>query len=428
MPKGSARQGKGSGRCEWPMSRTRRSEVRDSASWRAAAAPQPSSGRMVGHGDQGHQHPLRRARRRASRAERGARGRRRGHAVARAGGGRVRRRQVAPGQRADARRARLGRARAERRLRRARRGRAALRPAGRGAAPRSHATATRPSTACPRASCADLATILPVLGGEAARGGRARPSRCGSSRRCWRCSTRCPRSSGLLLVIEDLHWADSSTRGFVRFLARTLCTRADAGRRHLPLRRAAPPPPAAAAAGGAGARPARPPDRARPAHARRDGRAARGHPRQPGRPGPARSGSTRAARATRCSPRSCSRSGSTGAARCRRRCATRSCCAWSGSRTPPRRCCAGSPASRSTTTCSAELTGLDPRELREGLREAVGEPDRGRPPRRQLRLPPRAAARGGLRRPAAGRARRAARRDRAGARAGAWSTRASACT
>jgi ATP/maltotriose-dependent transcriptional regulator MalT len=28
----------------------------------------------------------------------------------------------------------------------------------------------------------------------------------------------------LLLVIEDLHWADSSTRGFVRFLARTVCT------------------------------------------------------------------------------------------------------------------------------------------------------------------------------------------------------------
>ena len=25
-------------------------------------------------------------------------------------------------------------------------------------------------------------------------------------------------------MIEDLHWADSSTRGFVRFLARTLCT------------------------------------------------------------------------------------------------------------------------------------------------------------------------------------------------------------
>jgi predicted ATPase len=27
----------------------------------------------------------------------------------------------------------------------------------------------------------------------------------------------------VLLVIEDLHWADSSTRHFLRFLARTIC-------------------------------------------------------------------------------------------------------------------------------------------------------------------------------------------------------------
>ena len=27
----------------------------------------------------------------------------------------------------------------------------------------------------------------------------------------------------VLLVVEDVHWADSSTRGFLSFLARTLC-------------------------------------------------------------------------------------------------------------------------------------------------------------------------------------------------------------
>ena len=92
---------------------------------------------------------------------------------------------------------------------------------------------------------------------------------------------------------------------------------------HLPLGRAAPPPPAAAAAGRAGARPERPPHRARAPHPRRAGRAARRHPRRARPSRRSSSACTAAARATRCSPRSCWRPAATAAARCRRRCATR---------------------------------------------------------------------------------------------------------
>ena len=99
--------------------------------------------------------------------------------------------------------------------------------------------------------------------------------------------------------------------------------RARARRLHLPLRRAAPPPPAAPAAGRARARPERPPDRARPPHPRRALRAARRHPRRRARRRRSSSACTAAARATRCSPRSCWRPAATAAARCRRRCATR---------------------------------------------------------------------------------------------------------
>ena len=79
-----------------------------------------------------------------------------------------------------------------------------------------------------------------------------------------------PRSEPVLLVIEDLHWADSSTRWFVRFLARTICSermlvvgtyRSDELHRRHPLR------PLLAELG---ARPVHPPDRAdRASRARR---------------------------------------------------------------------------------------------------------------------------------------------------------------
>ena len=124
-------------------------------------------------------------------------------------------------------------------------------------------------------------------------------------------------------MIEDLHWADSSTRGFVRFLARTLCSermlvvgtyRSDELHRRHPLRPLL-------------AELARDPlahlielDRLTREEMAEQLEDILGNPADPGL---RRSVSTRAARATRCSPRSCSRSGSTGAARCRRRCATR---------------------------------------------------------------------------------------------------------
>ena len=77
-------------------------------------------------------------------------------------------------------------------------------------------------------------------------------------------------------------------------------------------------------------------------------------------------------------------------------------------------CSAGWPASRSPTTLLvAAVAGLDPAELRDALREAVASQIVVTVGDEQLRLPPRPAARGGLRRPAAGRADRDARGARA---------------
>ena len=57
-------------------------------------------------------------------------------------------------------------------------------------------------------------------------------------------SESCP----LVLILEDMHWADRSTRTFVAFLARSLRAGAGDAAAHLPHRRAAPPPRVAAAA------------------------------------------------------------------------------------------------------------------------------------------------------------------------------------
>jgi predicted ATPase len=72
----------------------------------------------------------------------------------------------------------------------------------------------------PASQRADLATILPGLGGE--------ESSAAEQVRVFEALLALfdamAEERPLLLVIEDLHWADSSTRGFIRFLARTLCT------------------------------------------------------------------------------------------------------------------------------------------------------------------------------------------------------------
>jgi ATP/maltotriose-dependent transcriptional regulator MalT len=74
----------------------------------------------------------------------------------------------------------------------------------------------------PESQLADLATILPVLGDAREQGAEAEQVRVFEA--LLALFDAMSEQQGLLLVIEDLHWADSSTRGFVRFLARTLCT------------------------------------------------------------------------------------------------------------------------------------------------------------------------------------------------------------
>jgi ATP/maltotriose-dependent transcriptional regulator MalT len=77
--------------------------------------------------------------------------------------------------------------------------------------------------ALPATQLADLATILPGLGD-----GSRQESTGAEQVRVFEALLALFDSMSeeqpLLLVIEDLHWADSSTRGFVRFLAGTLCT------------------------------------------------------------------------------------------------------------------------------------------------------------------------------------------------------------
>lgn len=75
----------------------------------------------------------------------------------------------------------------------------------------------------PESQRADLGTILPGLGeGSRDEGTGAEQVRVFEA--LLALFDAISEQQALLLVIEDLHWADSSTRGFVRFLARTLCT------------------------------------------------------------------------------------------------------------------------------------------------------------------------------------------------------------
>ena len=105
----------------------------------------------------------------------------------------------------------------------------------------------------------------------------ARPVRasCACSRRCSSCSTSLGERQPLVLILEDMHWADRSTRTFVAFLARSLRQERVLLRAHLPHRRAPPPASTAPAARRARAARARAPDRARAVRPRRAGRGAR---------------------------------------------------------------------------------------------------------------------------------------------------------
>ena len=64
---------------------------------------------------------------------------------------------------------------------------------------------------------------------------------------------RLARAAPVVLVIEDIHWADPSTRSLLAFLARNVRTERLASRRDLQDGRAPPPSPAAPVPGGGGA-------------------------------------------------------------------------------------------------------------------------------------------------------------------------------
>ena len=229
----------------------------------------------------------------------------------------------------------------------------------------------------------------------------------------------------VLVVIEDVHWADRSTRDLLSFLFARAVPRARRRARVLPHRRPAPAPPAAC-------------DR-RPVGPRR----------------PACTGS----RSTRCpTPTYAAWCARCCRARCPRATCTRSSAAPRATRSSPRSWSAPAEGAHGAglpddladlllvrldrldddaravvraAACSGRR--VEPRPARGRRRPARRRP-RGRPARRrraehpgpgrhrQLRLPARAAGRGGLRRPAARRAGAAARGVRRGARLSTAST------
>ena len=236
---------------------------------------------------------------------------------------------------------------------------------------------------------------------------------------CTPCSRRPRQASPVLLVIEDCHWADQSTRDLLSFLFSRPFDGAGGDRGVVPLRRPAPSPPAA------------PPGRRVVAAARRRADAARPAGRRAG-PAADRQPVAGRHRARRSSPRSCAGPRAT-------RSSSRS---WSvppsepgqlGARRPRRRAAgAPRPARRRRPPGGAGGERRRPqgrprpagRRVRARRRRARGGAAPGRrdepagPRRRHLLLPARAARRGGLRRPAARRAGAAARAVRRGAARG----------
>ena len=164
----------------------------------------------------------------------------------------------------------------------------------------------------------------------------------------------------VVLIVEDAHWADRSTRDLLSFLVRY--QRGDvppADRRHLPRRRAAPRAPAAPAAGRARAASAGSPGWSCGRLTRREvvEQAASILEREPSACG--HGPDLRAQRGQSAVRRGAAQRGRAAATRCPSRCAT--CCwpAWSGCPRRPRSCC-GWPAwagSASSTTCCPPSPG-----------------------------------------------------------------------
>ena len=71
----------------------------------------------------------------------------------------------------------------------------------------------------PGGTTGELARLLPEFGEPPDRTTRARRGP-GCSSRCWSCWSGWPRPSPVVLVIEDAHWADRSTRDLLAFLIR----------------------------------------------------------------------------------------------------------------------------------------------------------------------------------------------------------------
>ena len=255
-------------------------------------------------------------------------------------------------------------------MRRAGRGRARLRAARHRAAAARARRRPGARASCPPASAPSWRRCCPGLGEarERARGARRPGARvrgaAGGARRAVARGAGAARDRGPALGRR----VDARVPALPRRDARR---RADPARRHLPARRAAPAPPAAPAAGRARAR-ARAADRPRRrspatswASSSRTSSARRPSPRWS-------TACTPAARATRCSRRSCWPPGSTGAAR-----------------VPPSLAAAlalrierlGDDAQEVVRVLAAggqlddavlaEVAGLDRRALRDGLREAV---------------------------------------------------------
>ena len=117
-----------------------------------------------------------------------------------------------------------GRAGRDRRVRRAGRGGAAVRPDRQRpphARPRRRPRARR---AARQRARAELATLLPELGGEARDGGGGTHGQPQLFEALLTLLDQLGREQPFALVLEDIHWADRSTRAFLVFLARSLWT------------------------------------------------------------------------------------------------------------------------------------------------------------------------------------------------------------